>query len=867
MYNLPSYLPERLANLLFRNQNLKTIAFVAAILIWNAPLSAQCTSCTYTVGSNVGIATLSAAPPAVQTMNGGCIKVNGTFTVDAGTWSLTNVEVQMIAATSTIEVNNGCTFIATGTTALPTSFIGCNNTWSQIRVYAGATATIENCQFRNATTGVNIVGKSTFSITGNNFEDIPTCLRISGIQDQSTNPHVVSGNRFFNATTGIDIYGQNITIGNNTYSFPFVSGQPLTMTGVDINTGARNININGGNMVSQYRGVSIGTTASTRNITVKDVIFSGTTGVFALSGAGSLTVQNCTIRATENGIDIRSYGATSVTGSINVVRNTVSSLTKSAIRIDKVYTKNSVLVQSNFVRPPAQGIPPNPALNNYGIGITDVYYAFVKVDDNDIDHSSYDPNFVAPGGIYLRKCQASCIVSNNNVYAQITGNLQFGITVAESPSNQVVGNNINGASPAPQFGYNQMGRGISMESNQTDILLCCNYINQAARGLYMLGGMENCDIYNTVYAALPTALYYDQIASFTAQQFHHGNDWSSATTTNDAVYNGSLAFLPFSYYLVDPSLMPSLLNKVVVIGGNPIDWFDNPNNTEAACVNSFNSFCGDAPYEEGGFESPPGDEYLTGKDLWAAATLSDASYAVIHWDAQRYLYGKLTRNPDLLSENSQVAAFYTAAQNGNLGKFYNIETGLGQLNEESVSQAQLLADLQALNNAVSPSTSYETNEKSINALLLAALANDDWDFSASEKTTIDDVAALCPQEGGPAVYTARYLQEYYRTPDWSAECGRSEERAQQPVVSRTNDIAVFPNPATDAAQITLGKGAPAGCSLRVVNLTGQIMVIQQIAEGVTQTTLNTGKMQNGCYLVQIFAAEKLIHQQKLAIVR
>jgi hypothetical protein len=314
MYNLPSYLLKRLANVMYQNQGLKVIACAVAMLLWSVSLSAQCNSCTYTVGSNVGIATLSAAPPAVQTMNGGCIKVSGTFTVDAGTWSLTNVEVQMIAATSTIEVNSGCTFIATGTTALPTSFIGCNNTWSQIRVYAGATATIENCQFRNATIGVNITGKSTFTITGNNFEDIPTCLRISGIQDQTTNPHTVSGNRFFNATTGIDIYGRNIIIGANTYTFPFVTGQPLTMTGVRINTGAQNININGGNMVSQYRGVSIGTISSTRNINISSLIFSGTTGVFALSGAGNLNIQDCTIRATENGVDIRSYGATSVPG-------------------------------------------------------------------------------------------------------------------------------------------------------------------------------------------------------------------------------------------------------------------------------------------------------------------------------------------------------------------------------------------------------------------------------------------------------------------------------------------------------------------------------------------------------------------------
>lgn len=48
-------------------------------------LSAQCTA-TYTVGSNTAYPLLSTAPAGVSALTSGqSVKINGTFTVDAGT--------------------------------------------------------------------------------------------------------------------------------------------------------------------------------------------------------------------------------------------------------------------------------------------------------------------------------------------------------------------------------------------------------------------------------------------------------------------------------------------------------------------------------------------------------------------------------------------------------------------------------------------------------------------------------------------------------------------------------------------------------------------------------------------------------------
>ena len=202
------------------------------------------------------------------------------------------------------------------------------------------------------------------------------------------------------------------------------------------------------------------------------------------------------------------------------------------------------------------------------------------------------------------------------------------------------------------------------------------------------------------------------------------------------------------------------------------------------------------------------EEGLRGNDYWALAPQEDETYAALHWEAQRYLYEKLTDHP-ALRQDAQAAAFYAASQEGNLGKFYAVETGLANLYDPTLTPdpVQTLTDLQDLNAGIVPEAGYQLNLRSINALRLSALIQNDWDFSAAQQATIDQIAALCPQAGGNAVYDARLLQGNYRVPDWNMDCAFVGDRSGA-AAARPAGLTLAPNPAADQINVTLPLPAP-----------------------------------------------------------
>lgn len=832
------------------------------ILAQQASLLAQC-ACETTVGSNVGIPNLTSAPASVQTITNGCIRVNGSFEVNSGTWTLTNTKVLFVSTGSSVIVNGGCGINATQSS----SFTACSGNWTSITLSGNSTANFDQCTFSGFNTAISVTAKATFTVTRNIFNatNTGTCIRIASTQHPLL--HNITGNRFNNAKIGINVIGNVVRIGTNNYVGSGIIGNPLIMTGVEIAENVRDVRILGGSFFVLETGVNI--RKLSKDVFVTDMIFSGNTGVFSQQSLGNITVQNSTIRATLTGIqinDAQTSGSITSSANISIVRNTISSTSQSGIRITQTYGNGRIEIIGNSIFPETT---PN-SFAHYGIGITTVSNsnAFVKIENNSIRQvGTGNQNLYAPGGIYLQKCKAKSLILDNIVFAQNSGGLTFGITVAESPRCQVVGNSINKAGTYNKTPTNLMQRGISMENNQDNILLCCNTINSANRGLNMAGNMENCNIYNTVFDTLPVALYYDQITTSSALQFHRGNNWNSSTTNWDAYFNGSNLIALQSKYRVDPTLMPSLLSKVFVSGGSPTDWFSNPSSNEAICANSSDSYCGSTPFQ-GLSSDPNGNVGLTGNDLWAAQANTDATYSVVHWEAQRYLYQKLVNNPTLVSQNSTVSSFYSNAANNNIGKFEAIESGLAHRYDDPALTGQVTSNLLVQNAAIVPATDAQTNEKNINSILLNALLSESWSFSNSDKSTIDYVASLCPLSGGRAVYTARWLQEYYRVPDWSAQCGTVLPRSE-PETARINSgrMILYPNPAQDAVQVVLDGTLPDDYQLIVTNFTGQIVEQKIIKAGTEQVFLNTERLANGCYVVRILSGKQQGYQQKLVIAR
>lgn len=755
-------------------------------------------------------------------------------------------------------------------------------------------------------------------LTNSLFAANQTCLRIFGSQNPAA--HTIANNRFEVSPVGITLASaSNVTIGFNTYESAI--NYSIPMIGVKISLSS-NVLIDGGRLWYLTTGVD----ATTSNgITLRNASIVAIDGVSANQCTHRLTVRQNVIRAIRHGINIENHTTNNpalTTDNIFLDRNIVTSESNTAVRVADTKGNGVVNIFKNTILPLQF-----PNLNPYyGIEVALTPLARVLIEENIVQH--YFVHIEAPGGIYVWDSKKETVIRNNRVVADFSGDMNFGIKVAQSPNCLIGGNIADG-------GGNIMQKAISVEMTPEDIVLCCNWVDDAVRGLNMTGPHENCHIYNTEFNAHSEALYYDMVVSSNAPQTHRGNDWSAAATTWDAYYSGNPLLAPFVFYTVSPSYLPAGLTKIFVSGGNPSDWFAVQNGTETTCggtgtLAGVGSFCDELPGGEG--EGEWGDS-ITGNDEWAASAVEDEDYAALHWASQRHLFAKLRRTPGLIGHSENISDFYAAAEAGNLALFHDVDAGLAHLYEvpvaiaeaywaaqaeitqlgqdladldEAISNAQsteitaLLAQREALvaqyettaaalveyeaqrsaaaaeqiaellqwNAAIEPAADHEADAKAMNAIRLNALAQNDWDFDATEKATIDAVAARCPKYSGPAVYHARFLQEFYRVPDWSdSDCTPISERSTEQLISATNGLRVYPNPAAGMMQIELERPAASECLLQIFNLTGQLILTERLAEGTDKLTLPTGALKNGHYTLLLTDSERRALRQKVVILR
>jgi hypothetical protein len=89
------------------------------------------------------------------------------------------------------------------------------------------------------------------------------------------------------------------------------------------------------------------------------------------------------------------------------------------------------------------------------------------------------------------------------------------------------------------------------------------------------------------------------------------------------------------------------------------------------------------------------------------------------------------------------------------------------------------------------------------------------------------------------------------------------------VVVRTGvvtSVSVFPNPAVSYVNITLASPATAGMSIRLINMSGQMVLNQQVSAGTSGTiTLPVQSVTRGMYVVNIIASGALQQSTKLFI--
>jgi hypothetical protein len=177
------------------------------------------------------------------------------------------------------------------------------------------------------------------------------------------------------------------------------------------------------------------------------------------------------------------------------------------------------------------------------------------------------------------------------------------------------------------------------------------------------------------------------------------------------------------------------------------------------------------------------------------------------------------------------------------------------------SRQQQIQNLLQYNAAITTNLTVDTNHKLVNNIVLHLLAADT--LATGDLTTLEAIAAQCPQEGGDAVYEARAMVSYFTGEqfDNSACIGGEERENEMANTVAVENITIYPNPATN---MVIVQGAPEDAQVNITDHLGRLVHASKLQSNRIELTT----LQNGVYNVQVFSSEKtLLTTQKLVVAK
>ncbi len=184
-----------------------------------------------------------------------------------------------------------------------------------------------------------------------------------------------------------------------------------------------------------------------------------------------------------------------------------------------------------------------------------------------------------------------------------------------------------------------------------------------------------------------------------------------------------------------------------------------------------------------------------------------------------------------------------------------------------------LANVQQINNSVTPAGDWEIYEKDANEILISYLHNEG--ITENQKQQLETIASVCPKYGGMAVFRARgILPQCAQTFNYDNYNGCYPGPTMlEPVELRSVEnkpfqnftiAAVQPNPTNGAATLSIPDGMEG--NFQIVNALGQVVVS---AKKITssQTELNLTLIPSGSYFINIEYSDGKHESLKLIISR
>jgi len=209
---------------------------------------------------------------------------------------------------------------------------------------------------------------------------------------------------------------------------------------------------------------------------------------------------------------------------------------------------------------------------------------------------------------------------------------------------------------------------------------------------------------------------------------------------------------------------------------------------------------------------------------------------------------------------------------------YNKKALIDELEADHQELTQTLLDsAAAINSAIVPVNYWEENEQEVNAIYLTRVAIGNFDFTETQKETLESIAALCPLAGADAVYKARSLVYSYNPTaffDDEGNCptGYAYRMAKQDTVataSITETVKLYPNPNSGMLNVFISGRTENKFLISIYNTVGQQVYTQEAAGNEFKINLEAIDMSSGLYLLEAvnvegnyLAKSKFIYEKK-----
>ncbi len=471
-----------------------------------------------------------------------------------------------------------------------------------------------------------------------------------------------------------------------------------------------------------------------------------------------------------------------------------------------------------------------------------------------------------------------------------------GIALAYAQNNALRNNTVLGFDISGEANEN-IGLEIASSPGNS---YCCNTLNNTRLGLSVFGGSLTTDQFRgTTFGEHATSLYLPDVNAVLGSQTHTENCWQG--NSGAAVYDVSQLFAQDYPFVVDE--MANLCFSPPSY--SPEGWFQNlPNsNLEVVCNSEICKTTNFKPDSEDVKRLTDGDTTLL---------------PAVRWELQRYLYEKLlteapgdTTNEKFRDnvENTTIGFFQTINENiaamfgadslsraaltanlilasGKLDSLILIDSliiieedsseiaglmqirgGLTDVLFDLASDNETLAEeisdnfadaadgLRAVNDTITVFEDFEINEKVVNDLYLAYIAEAD----TTEIDTLEAIAAQCPLLGGNAVYRARALLAmmtgelalYNDSLTCASTMAFSMPQNHYAGYLRAFELTVFPNPVNGEVNIKWKTAPEKQGQIQVTDIYGRQVRQVIIAAGTVEIKIPADQLPDGMYFFRI----------------